>query len=1686
MKKFYLFMLMAVGLLISTSMWATPDRPVPPEPKAPEGMEMPKTESLAKTAFGLSLPNNEQLRPELKKQISVENLEQTMIPDGFFTKRSMSNNAKAPRRVAMSGNQAKIGTEEYATLELALQNAQDGDVITLLTNINPESTVIIDKDITLDLGDFYIDAGETDYTVVGEEVVVYYFNDEDYNGCVVSIQADVTITSNGSEDSYISAPYYGYSPKAGEGGSFYELIAIVVKSGSLILENTTVQAEYVAINNTSNTSLTIDGGLIEAATYTLNGESSDITINSGTVSGYQNAIYAEKCNIYVNGGKITTYTGMDGSYTYALLNTGYTEINGGTINAVGKYAVGIESTPYEGSTSKLKITKGEISGAYFGIFASGGPQTISIEGGTIRGQEAFYASSYYCSLDISGGSLYSHVENPGKTTISGGRVAGKIYAKWYDSGDDYHATLTGGVFDYTEGYKYNASNQWVSQSFIDPTRYHFVEVQLPDEGNKKAYRVEKGESIVAQILGGEGYSNLADALLNVQEEGEIQLLMDVAGCNFDIDKPNITIDLNGKTITNNALRSKSNLMTNCYVFGVYADNVTIKNGTIDDPNYYYYYGSGSYDWDYSIGIFVKAKDATLQNLTVTGNPGYSVYISTKDGEYSAHFVDGVSYTKGTVDALYKSSNSTYTIRGTYANTNIPANEGWNYQPNDAETYTLVTCVAKIEGRNDIFSTVEEAIAAADPEDVILIKKNLTGVDVVDIVCNKNLTIYTGLFSIDGKLIADNAKVKVRGNGYIKEFEERNGGDIDIFRCSSTADPANFKAEGCKVTYDAGTERYTVIPQVAELNGTKYYSVTAAFAALRGNSTPEKVTLLEDDYMDYEGDDKGSYVTLTKNHDVTLDLNGYSIYGASSNNEHHGNQMFSNSGTFTVMDSKGTGSIYALSTNVEDYVALGLPFPSYAYNIFLNRGTLIIEGGHFYNQTRAGAAYVIDNYNGHVIINGGTLVGENNSAIRTVNFGGQFSDCDIIINGGEIISEKYYAIWVHLAGADTESSPTFNVTVNGGTISGGDNVGIFVYSYGNNTKNVTVTYNDGRMNGRIDVGGKDTFKNNSNDNGPTVLVTGGTIDSPYGINAAEGKDENISVIGGTFYSYDDENNKDNSYNEETKKYNYVYDYFLKYVQNPPYCDKPFESEGKKWIEIASCNETIINESTTITDSDQFDSSDVIKVDGNDDTDNPVIVTIGDDEETPVVVNVNKMTCDGEGQIIVKKGAVLEIGAGGIKTNNHEIQPIIVEAGGTLRVGVGGVSKEAGTLNPVEIYNDGTNSGAFMINPNAQVNTMPEATITLTTNVHKGYWQHLALPIENLTEHSNDKGAANAVFEWKNNDWNQLGGWNEIKAFKGYDFTNNYEGDGKVTYTFKGQLVGIQNQGLTLIEGVNFFGNSYTAPISLSALFDQIGSDMAANTIEKTVYIYNSSTLSYGFTSQLGIELAEMGYTDLDFKTIAPLQGFWMNLQEGKGTAGTTINYAKAVWNNTEELGKPQFAPSRKSSSNSNFSAVATIKVTATNGAADKVILVEGDQFSAEFENGSDASKMMSEESFNLFATTANGKQSMVATDNLEGTTLTFQAGQEVEYTMTFANVLNNDYSLLDLLTNEVISMTEGNSYTFMAVPNSTEARFQIIATAKAPTAIENTKSVNATKMLKNGMLYIKQGENIYNAQGQNVK
>ena len=95
------------------------------------------------------------------------------------------------------------------------------------------------------------------------------------------------------------------------------------------------------------------------------------------------------------------------------------------------------------------------------------------------------------------------------------------------------------------------------------------------------------------------------------------------------------------------------------------------------------------------------------------------------------------------------------------------------------------------------------------------------------------------------------------------------------------------------------------------------------------------------------------------------------------------------------------------------------------------------------------------------------------------------------------------------------------------------------------------------------------------------------------------------------------------------------------------------------------------------------------------------------------------------------------------------------------------------------------------------------------------------------------------------------------------------------------------------------------------------------------------------------------------------------------------------------------------------------------------------------------------SFNIYAN-AERNLAMLASDNIEGTELTFAAGNAVNYTMTFGKTMG-EFVLVDRANNSQVAIEEGGIYTFAAQPNYTaEARFAIVPAAKMPTAIENTE------------------------------
>ena len=195
----------------------------------------------------------------------------------------------------------------------------------------------------------------------------------------------------------------------------------------------------------------------------------------------------------------------------------------------------------------------------------------------------------------------------------------------------------------------------------------------------------------------------------------------------------------------------------------------------------------------------------------------------------------------------------------------------------------------------------------------------------------------------------------------------------------------------------------------------------------------------------------------------------------------------------------------------------------------------------------------------------------------------------------------------------------------------------------------------------------------------------------------------------------------------------------------------------------------------------------------------------------------------------------------------------------------------------------------------------------------------------------------------------------------------------------------------------------------------------------------------------------------FDEIKSMQAFVLYLNEGETTTAP-INYANAVYNPAVT---PSNAPARSRANDLNNGAL--IKVFAANGMEDDVILMEKDSYTENFDNGSDASKLMNEDGINLYAITAMGKLSYVADNNIENTLLSFKAGEATEYTLQLGKVFGEDYAIRDNVTGVIINLVEGETYTFTQTANTTvSGRFEVVGVAKMPTAIENTEAVKSAK------------------------
>ena len=111
--------------------------------------------------------------------------------------------------------------------------------------------------------------------------------------------------------------------------------------------------------------------------------------------------------------------------------------------------------------------------------------------------------------------------------------------------------------------------------------------------------------------------------------------------------------------------------------------------------------------------------------------------------------------------------------------------------------------------------------------------------------------------------------------------------------------------------------------------------------------------------------------------------------------------------------------------------------------------------------------------------------------------------------------------------------------------------------------------------------------------------------------------------------------------------------------------------------------------------------------------------------------------------------------------------------------------------------------------------------------------------------------------------------------------------------------------------------------------------------------------------------------------------------------------------------------------------------------------------------------MTKEQAYIYANGMDDKLGIIATDNLEGTTLSMAAKEQTSFMMTVKRANGMNYAIRDMLTGTEIELISGATYMFSVPANTTiDGRFQIVGLHKVPTAVDNIEEKAAAKGIYN--------------------
>ena len=259
----------------------------------------------------------------------------------------------------VSGSVAQVGFKAFNTLQAAIDAAQDGETVTLLTDATEDATIAAGKNITFDLGGKTLtntNAGKATLTIAkGATATVK-------NGSIVGGTGYYTI------DNYGTATLADVTATAGNTDS-----SMIRNDGTLTIESGSYSGGLNVVKSEEDSTLTINGGKFELS-YATNGY-------TGVVFAYGN----------------TTITG--GEFIQSLTTTG--RWNHPQVIATGMV---------EGHPSFTKITGGTFTNKYsdgsniFRGVGKGTSDNFEVSGGTFNKSvpSSYFADGLTCAKNSDG------------------------------------------------------------------------------------------------------------------------------------------------------------------------------------------------------------------------------------------------------------------------------------------------------------------------------------------------------------------------------------------------------------------------------------------------------------------------------------------------------------------------------------------------------------------------------------------------------------------------------------------------------------------------------------------------------------------------------------------------------------------------------------------------------------------------------------------------------------------------------------------------------------------------------------------------------------------------------------------------------------------------------------------------------------------------------------------------------------------------------------------------------------------------------------------------------------------------------------------------------------------------------------------------------------------------------------